>query len=61
MGADNFYNSYGIDCINLPRITEITSYEAGDGIVVEVYEDEIVVRTRDFIKGEWVEDLRYTY
>lgn len=61
MGTDNFYKSYGIDCINLPRITETTSYTAGDGIVVEVYDDEIVVRARDFIKGEWIEDLRYTY
>ncbi len=61
MGKDNFYNSYGIDCINLPRVTETTEYEAGDGIVIEVYEDEIVVRARDFIKGEWIDGLRYTY
>lgn len=61
MGTDNFYNSYGIDCINLPRITETTEYEAGDGIVVEVYADEIVVRGRNFIKGEWIDGLRYTY
>ena len=61
MGTDNFYTSYGVDCINLPRITEITQYEAGDGIVVEVYEDEILVKTRNFITGEWVEELFYTY
>ena len=61
MGADNFYTSYGVDCINLPRITEVHEYQAGDGIVVEVYENEIVVRARDFIKGEWIEGLRYTY
>ncbi len=61
IGADNFYKSYGVDCINLCRITEITNYEAGDGIVVEVYEDEVVVRVRNFIKGEWDEELRYTY
>lgn len=61
MGADNFYNSYGVDCINLPRATEITEYEAGDGIVVEVYEDEVVVRARNFITGEWIDSLRYTY
>ena len=61
IGADNFYNSYGVDCINLCRITEITNYEAGDGIVVEVYEDEVVVRVRNFIKGEWKDGLRYTY
>ncbi len=61
LGADNFYSSYGVDCINLPRVTETTDYEAGDGIVVEVYDDEIVVRGRDFIKGEWIEGLRFAY
>ncbi len=61
LGTDNFYNSYGIRCINLPRITELTNYEAGDGIVVEVYEDKFVVRGRDFIKGEWLEELHYEY
>ncbi len=61
MGADNFYTSYGVDCINLPRVTETTDYKAGDGIVVEVYDDEIVVRARDFIDGEWIDGLRYTY
>ena len=61
LGTDNFYTSYGINCINLPRITEVHEYVAGDGVVVEVYEDEIVVRGRDFIKGEWIEELRYSY
>lgn len=61
LGADNFYNSYGVDCINLPRVTETVDYAAGDGIVVEVYESEVVVRARNFITGEWLTDLRYTY
>ncbi len=61
LGADNFYNRGGVDCINLPRVTETTEYEAGDGIVIEVYADEIVVRGRDFIAGEWIEGLRYEY
>lgn len=61
LGVDNFYNVGGVDCINLPRCTETVDYEAGDGIVVEVYENEIVVRGRDFIKGEWIDGLRYTY
>ena len=61
LGEDNFYDSYGVNCINLPRCTEITEYEAGDGIVIEVYEDEILVRGRDFIKGEWIEGLEYSY
>ncbi|MBR3816948.1 MAG: metallophosphoesterase [Clostridia bacterium] len=61
LGKDNFYNWGGINCINLPRITETTNYVAGDGIVVEVYEDELLVRGRDFIKGEWIEELEYRY
>lgn len=61
LGSDNFYNVEGIDCINLPRCTETVDYEAGDGIVIEVYEDEFVVRGRDFIKGEWIDGLRYEY
>ena len=61
LDKNNFYTSYGVDCINLPRITEVHQYAAGDGIVVEVYEDEIVVRGRDFINGEWIDGLRYTY
>ncbi len=61
LGTDNFYNSYGVKCVNLPRVTEIVEYVAGDGIVVEVYEDKFVVRGRDFIKGEWLEELRYEY
>ncbi len=60
-GPDNFYKSYGVDCINLCRVTEVHEYEAGDGIVVEVYDDEVLVRTRDFIKGEWVEELAFSY
>ncbi|MBE6785477.1 MAG: metallophosphoesterase [Ruminococcaceae bacterium] len=61
LGEDNFYNVGGVDCINLPRCTETVDYAAGDGIVIEVYENEIVVRGRDFIKGEWIEGLRYSY
>lgn len=61
LGADNFYNRGGVNCINLPRCTESVDYEPGDGIVIEVYENEFVVRGRDFIKGEWIDELRYEY
>lgn len=57
----SFYNWHGVDCINVPRCTEVVDYEPGDGLVVEVYEDEVVVRGRDFIKGEWIDGMRYTY
>lgn len=61
LGADNFYELYDIDCINLPKATEYVEFEPGKGIIVEVYEDELVVRSRDFIKGEWIDDLVYRY
>ena len=61
LGADNFYTYNGIDCICLPRSTEIVDYKPGDGIVVEVYNDEILVRGRNFIDGEWIDELNYTY
>lgn len=61
LDAENFYQWHGVDCINLPRATESTEFAPGDGVIVEVYENEIVVRGRDFIKGEWLEGLRYTY
>lgn len=61
LDKNNFYEWNGVDCINLPRSTEIVDYEPGDGIVVEVYENEILVKGRDFITGEWIEGLEYRY
>ena len=57
----SFYEWNGVKSINLPRSTEIVNYEPGDGIVVEVYENEILVRGRDFITGEWIDGLEYRY
>ena len=59
--ADNFKEWNGVDIINLPRVTEYFEYEPGDGVVIEVYEDHFLVRGRDFVKGEWVDGLVYTY
>lgn len=59
--ANSFYEQYGVKSINLPRSTEIVNYEPGDGIVVEVYESEILVRGRNFIDGEWIDGLELRY
>lgn len=59
--AGNFYNWNGVDSVNMTRPTEMTLFEPGEGIVIEVYEDEFVVRVRNFITGEWKEDLVHTY
>lgn len=61
LDTNNFYVWNGVYSINLPRSTEIVDYEPGDGIVVEVYEDQILVRGRDFISGEWIDGLEYRY
>lgn len=61
LDEDNFYTYDGIDCISLPRSTEIVDYAPGDGVVVEVYQDEVLVRGRDFIQGKWIDNLVYTY
>ena len=61
LDAENFYEWHGVNCINLPRSTESTEFEPGDGVIVEVYENEILVKGRDFIKGEWIDGLRYSY
>lgn len=57
----NFYTWGGINSVNLTRPTELNLFEPGEGIVIEVYENEFVVRVRNFITGEWVENMTYTY
>lgn len=59
--ADSFYEWHGVDCINVPRATENSAYEDGTGLVAEVYDGEIVIRARNFITGEWMDEFRHTY
>ena len=61
LSTDSFYSWHNVDCINVPRATEHKDYEAGQGLVIEVYDDEIVVRARNFINNEWMDEFRYTY
>ena len=44
----NFY------CLNLPSV----QYTQGGGraVTLECYPDEVLIRTRDFLKGEWLEE-----
>ncbi len=50
------YKQNGIVCVNLPRVTETVDYAAGTGVTVEVYDNEILLRERDFFKGEWLSE-----
>lgn len=56
------YEYNGVSCVNLPRCTEYKTegYDTGIGAQVEVYEDEIVVRIRDFYDGIWLDEYSYT-
>lgn len=56
LDADNFGEQGGVTTINVPRATA-----EGNGVVVEVYENEILVRGRNFITNEWIEGLEYRY
>ena len=53
----------GVQQFNIPRTAD-DDYEGnrgGIGAVVEVYEDEILVRFRDFDDGKWVEGYEYSF
>ena len=50
-----------VPTVTLPRGMGTDEYPAGIGIVIEVYESKVLVRARNFIEGEWIEDLAYTY
>ena len=54
--------------VNLPRITELSGYDddtiydgTGWGVEIELYEDEILLRVKNFYTGEWDDELEHTY
>lgn len=55
----SFHDDLGYPEIYLPRLTHLAGEdreiykESGIGIEVEVYDNEILVRGRDFYRGEW--------
>lgn len=54
----------GVTCINVPKSTEIAENEdtaSCVGAVVEVYDEEVLIRFRDFNSGIWVEDYEYSF
>lgn len=53
--------------VNLPKCTEIIAEDGGEiddfsgiGMQVEVYEDEVVLRMRNYYEGGWIEDYERT-
>ena len=57
-GPDSYNNLDGIHCINIPSLAienkDGTYNDAGTGYMMEVYEDNVIFRARDFAKGTWV-------
>lgn len=53
----------GVMSVNLPKSTEhaVEGYETGIGAVVEVYENQVLLRFRDFDDGKWVEGYEYSF
>ncbi len=44
----------GIPCINIPRVVD-----EGFGMVVEVYDNEVIFRERNFIEGKWYQEVSF--
>lgn len=60
LDKERFQNIGGVNTIGLPK-AQGEGYEGGVGIVIEVYENEIIVRARNFINNKWINDLEYIY
>lgn len=63
-----FYQEDGINIINLPRCTELTGEkdkeifdETGFGVQLEIYENEVVGRVRNYYTGEWDDSLEFHF
>lgn len=63
-----FIESGGIKMINLPRCTENMgdgneemTDDSGIGVQLEVYDDEVVARVRNYYTGQWVDGFEKHY
>ncbi len=59
--AGSVYTLNGVDCINLPKFTHKDETGTGIGAQVEVYDDEVIVRIRDFYNGYYLEGQEFSY
>lgn len=52
----NYSLEYGVHYFNVPSLHAHTAAQPrGQGVQIEVYDNEVVVRARDFINGQWLE------
>lgn len=63
-----FNQDDGINEVNLPRCTELTGEndrdvfeDTGYAVQLEVYDDEVVGRVRNYYTGEWDDSLEYHF
>ena len=61
LSSSSFRSYNGYKQIYLPRLTELNgpkdnepSFRTGDSLEVEIYDNELVVRARNFFRGAWV-------
>ena len=60
--SENTAHTYnGVNCINIPKTTETAWDDTGVGAFVEVYENEIVVKMRDFHDNKLMDGYTYKY
>lgn len=44
----------GVHYVNVPAISQVDKERPGPGFQVEIYEDEVLLRARDYAGGEWL-------
>lgn len=62
-GLSNVEQVNGVTYVNLPTYGIVNMYgllQAGTGMQLEVYEDEIIIRPRNFITNQWFTNSAYT-
>lgn len=54
-----------VHCINMPKATQSvksgSENPCGPGVQIEIYENEVVARFRDFYTGEWIDEYAKHY
>jgi len=61
--ADTITNDGTLYFVDMPaygKVPDYTNRKVGSGLQVELYEDEIIFRPRNFVQGEWIADCERT-
>ena len=56
------WDEEGINRINLPGLHSHNDDDTGgEGLQIEVYDDQVIMRGRNYMQGEWIDGQRYVY